>query len=140
SSLCGTLLAIFGMYPRTVKPVESVRYRPTTPLELASPVGNRVDFELSSRRADSHALAASTTMRARIWYSRLSCVFTYEMPVARPASLVVTERAMAFVIIFSRPVRSAGGRRTDGDEKFAWTLQPRPHSPQYWHAWRPLNL
>src|SRR5262245_54954244 len=130
SSLCGTLLAIFGIYPRTVKPVESVRYRPTTPLELASPLGDRLDFEFRSSRADSHALAASTTMRARIWYSRLSWVFTYEIPVARPASLVVTSRVIAFVMIFSRPVRSAGGRSTDGDEKFAWTLQPRPHSPQ----------
>ena len=34
------------------------------PLEFASPCGNFDDFELSSSRADSHALAARTTMRA----------------------------------------------------------------------------
>ena len=51
--------------PRTLVPVESVRYFPTAPLEFASPCGNFDDFELSRMRADSHALAASTTMRAR---------------------------------------------------------------------------
>jgi hypothetical protein len=32
---------------------------------------------------------------------------------------VVTSRAIAFVTIFSLPVLSAGGSRTDGEEKFA---------------------
>src|SRR5438093_9359701 len=58
SSLCGTVFVIFGMYPRTVKPVESVRYLPAVPLAFARPLGKREDFELSSSRADSHALAA----------------------------------------------------------------------------------
>ena len=34
------------------------------------PAGSCDDFELSRMRADSHALAASTTMRARTWLSR----------------------------------------------------------------------
>ncbi len=40
------------------------------PVELAMPCGNFDDFELSSSRAVSQALAASTTMRARTWFSR----------------------------------------------------------------------
>ena len=59
-----------GMKPETLVPVESVRYLPTAPLEFASPCGNFVDFELSRMRADSHALAATTTMRALTWLSR----------------------------------------------------------------------
>jgi hypothetical protein len=37
---------------------------------------------------------------------------------------------MARVTMVSRPVASAGGRRTEGDEKFAWIEHPRPHWPQ----------
>ncbi len=58
-----------GMKPWTLSPVESVRYRPTVPLEFASPSGNDADFELRSRRADSQQLADSTTTRARTWCS-----------------------------------------------------------------------
>ncbi|MNC94427.1 hypothetical protein D3C83_112780 [compost metagenome] len=53
------------MNPRTLNPVESVRYFPTTPLEFAIPFGKRVDLELSMSRAVSQQLAASTTTRAR---------------------------------------------------------------------------
>ena len=53
-----------GMNPDTLVPVESVRYLPTDPLEFARPCGNFDDFELRRIRADSHALAATTTMRA----------------------------------------------------------------------------
>jgi hypothetical protein len=60
----------FGMNPRTLTPVESVRYLPTTPLEFASPCGNFDDVELRRIRADSQALAARTTARARTRLSR----------------------------------------------------------------------
>jgi hypothetical protein len=53
------------MNPPTLSPVESVRYLPTSPLEFASPFGKRDDVELSSSRADSQQLAATTTIRAR---------------------------------------------------------------------------
>ena len=59
------------MNPVTPVPVESVRYLPTLPLELPRPCGNFDDFELSRMRADSHALAARTTIRARTWFSRI---------------------------------------------------------------------
>jgi hypothetical protein len=48
-----------------LEPTVSIRYLPTTPEEFARPFGWRGDFELSRRRADSHALAASTTVRQR---------------------------------------------------------------------------
>ena len=115
------------MKPRTLVPVVSVRYLPTTPLELPRPCGKRADFELSSSRAVSHALAASTTMRARAWFSRPVFLSMYVTPVARPSSPTVTSRAMALVTIVRRLVASAGGSSTDGDEKFAWAAQPRPH-------------
>ena len=53
------------------------------------PCGNFGDFELSSSRADSHALAASTTMRARTWFSRPVVLSMYDTPVARPSSSTV---------------------------------------------------
>jgi hypothetical protein len=65
SSLCGTWSSSFGMKPATSVPVVSVMYLPTVPLELASPSGNCAERELSSRRAVSSALAASTTIFAR---------------------------------------------------------------------------
>jgi hypothetical protein len=37
---------------------------------------------------------------------------------------------MAPVTILSRPVASAGGRSTEGVEKFEAVAQPRPHWPQ----------
>ena len=70
SSLCGTWSIIRGMNPVTPVPVESVRYLPTLPLELPRPCGNFADLELRRMRADSQALAATTTMRARTWFSR----------------------------------------------------------------------
>ena len=97
------------MKPCTLSPVESVRYLPTTPLELASPFGKRLDCEFSSNRADSQQLAASTTMRARTWCSASVSVFTYDTPVARPSAPVVTSRAIALGTIVSRLVWSAGG-------------------------------
>src|SRR5262245_26200827 len=130
SSLCGTPSISFGMNPDTPVPVESVRYLPTTPLEFASPCGNFDDFELSRMRADSHALAASTTMRARTWLSRDVVLSMYETPLARPLSSTVTSRTIASVTIVSLPVARAGGISTDGDEKFECVAHPRLHWPQ----------
>src|SRR3989449_986293 len=61
----------FSRPPRAAPhfPVVSVMYFPTVPLALARPFGYRPDLEFSSSRADSRALAASTTTRARTWRS-----------------------------------------------------------------------
>src|SRR5262249_11793514 len=130
SSLCGGMSIIFGMNPVTLRPVESVRYLPTCPDELPSPCGNFDDFELSRMRADSHALAAITTIRARTWFSRDVCLSTYDTPDARPLSSTVISRAIALKIECRRPVALAGGISTDGDEKFECVMQPRLHWPQ----------
>src|SRR6266487_398574 len=100
------------------------------PLVLARPSGWRVDFEFRSRRAVSHALAARTMILARTSWVLPVAVSTYATAVARPSSFVSTSRAMAPVRILRRPVASAGGRRTDGLEKFERVLHPRPHWPQ----------
>src|SRR5262245_9638525 len=118
------------MKPLTLRPVESIRYLPTTPLELASPFGKRDDVEFSSSRADSQQLAASTTTRARTRYSVICAVSTYDTPVASPDASVVTSRARALGMIVSLPVLSAGGSITDTLEKFECVAQPRPHWPQ----------
>src|ERR1700693_4570918 len=115
------------MYPETPLPVVSVRYLPTTPLELASPSGNFEDFELRSRRAVSHALAANTTTRALAWFSPPVFVSMYVTPFARPLSLMVTSRAIAWVTSVSLPVLSAGAIRTLVDEKLELVMQPRLH-------------
>jgi hypothetical protein len=54
-------LARDGTSPHPSLPTESVKYLPTVPEEFAIPSGNKLDFEFKSRRADSHALAATTT-------------------------------------------------------------------------------
>ena len=100
------------------------------PLELASPCGNCDDFELSSSRADSNALAASTTTRRVDVLSSPLSLSMYATPVARPSLPTVTSRAIAFVISVSFPVSSAGAMSTSGLEKFAFTVQPRLHWPQ----------
>ena len=118
------------MKPPTSVPVVSVRYLPTTPLELASPCGNCGDVELSRIRADSQALAASTTTRARTCWSLPVLVSMYDTPVARPWAFTVTSRAIALVMMRRRFVRCAGKSRTLGDEKFELVMQPRLHWPQ----------
>ena len=115
------------MKPPTLVPVVSVMYLPTTPLELARPFGCSEDFEFSRIRADSHALAASTTILACTCRSWPLCLSTKLTPVASPCAFVVTSRAIAFVRIVSLPVFIAGKIRTFGDVKFAFTMQPRLH-------------
>src|SRR5436190_3953098 len=118
------------MNPDTPPPVVSVRYLPAVPLELASPFGNAVDLEFNNKRADSSALAASTTILARTCSSAPVVLLMYDTPLASPSDPTVTSRAIAFVISVSFPVCSAGAMSTSGLEKFAFTEQPRLHSPQ----------
>src|SRR4030088_3260064 len=115
------------MNPETPLPVVSVRALPTTPLEFASPFGNFGDFELSIRRAVSHALAARTTTLALAWFSLPVFVSIYETPLARPLSLRVTSWAIACVTSVSLPVLRAGAIRTFVDEKLELVMQPRLH-------------
>src|SRR4051812_5495057 len=115
------------MKPPTPVPVVSVRYFPTTPLELARPFGNFGDFEFRRSRADSQALAATTTTFAFAWRSAPVLVSMYETPLARPRLSTVISCAIALVTSVSRPVFSAGAIRTLVDEKFEFVIQPRPH-------------
>src|SRR5205809_6455376 len=66
---------IAGMNPPSEVPVVSVMNLPIVPLELATPFGNCDVLVLRSIRADSNALAASTTTRARTSFEigRASC-------------------------------------------------------------------
>ena len=130
SQLCGTWSISFGMNPDTSVPVVSVMYFPTRPLEFARPCGNGDDVELSRIRADSSALAASTTTRARTCLSCFVRLSMYVTPVARPRWSTVTSRAIAPVTIFSRPVACAGSSSTFVDEKLEFVAHPRLHSPQ----------
>ena len=89
-------------------PTVSIRYRPTLPEELASPCGWREDFELRSRRADSHALAARTTVRQRICFSLPSVLSMYETAVTFPVASVSSSRAIALAMTCTFPVFIAG--------------------------------
>ena len=64
SALCGGMFSRAGIWPPTPAPTVSMMYLPTTPLPLPSPSGWSELFELRRMRADSQALAASTTTRA----------------------------------------------------------------------------
>ena len=109
----------------------SVRYLPTMPLELASPFGNGVDFELSSRRADLASRSPRARRPSRRTCSSVAGVLVDVRHAGRETVLpTVTSRAIAFVISVSLPVASAGAMSTSGLEKFAFTWQPRLHWPQ----------
>src|SRR5229473_581935 len=123
SWLCGGILSRYGNSPQPSLPTESVRYFPTVPEELASPSGNEEDLELSSKRADSHALAARTTARALMRFSVRVALSMYETPSALPSLPSKTSRAIA-------PVAIAGGSRTWLELKLEAVTQPRPHCPQ----------
>ena len=106
-----------------LKPVESVRLRPTCPEEFAI-------LELSSSRADSHALAATTTALQRTCFSVRVALSTYETAVTLPSPLATSSRAIAPEKIVSRPVFIAGKIIAWLDEKAEAVRQPRPHCPQ----------
>src|SRR6185436_20402428 len=63
---------------------------------------------------------------------------TYETPVARPFLSVNTSLTMALDMSSRLPVFNAGITRQEEDEKSAYTLQLRPHSPQ--KKQEPLSL
>ena len=101
-------------------PVESLMYLPTMPLELAKPLGKRLDFEFNNKRAVSPALAAKITILPRTIFSVIVTVSTYDTPEAKPVvGSVNTSRAMAYVMRVQLPVLMAGIIKTEDDEKSA---------------------
>src|SRR5439155_12416607 len=98
--------------------------------ELARPLENRGDLEFSSSRADSHALAATTTARQRIWRSLRVALSTYDTAVTFPELSVRSSRAMAPVKMVSLPGFMAGKIIALLDENADAVWQPRPHCPQ----------
>src|SRR5579862_1313917 len=111
-------------------PTLSIKLRPTTPEEFARPLGNAVDLELRSRRADSQVLAATTKLRARMRCSVFDLRSIYTAASARPRTSREISRAIAFVTSERRPVASAGGSSTWLELKFDALMQPREHWPQ----------
>src|ERR1700683_3766969 len=97
------------------------------PEVFAMPLGKRGDFEFSSSRADSHALAATTTARQRICCSVRVALSTYETAVTLPEALVISSRAMAPVKTVTLPVFIAGKIIAWLDENAEADIQPRPH-------------
>src|ERR1043166_9785954 len=69
SESCRGIPTSAGTRPPRLNPVLSIRFRPTTPEEFASPFEWRGDREFGSSRVDSQVLAASTTVRQRICFS-----------------------------------------------------------------------
>src|ERR1700748_1307405 len=104
--------------PQPLLPTESVRFRPTCPEEFPKPSGNNLDLEFSNNRADSQALAATTTARAFTLSTERVALSIYETPVALPSGPTMISRAMAPVINVSFPVFKAGGISTWLELKF----------------------
>src|SRR5436189_5763875 len=105
-----------------LNPVESVKFRPTCPDEFAT-------FEFSSSRADSHALAATTTALHRTCFSVRVALSTYDTAVIFPFE-DTSSRAIAPVIRVRRPVFIAGKIIAWLDENADAVRHPRPHCPQ----------
>src|SRR4029079_13600170 len=93
-----------GTVADMLKPTVSIRYRPTLPDEFASPCGCRDDFEFRSKRADSHALAASTTVRQRTCFSLPLVLSMYDTAVTLPLASVTSSRAIALAMTWTFPV------------------------------------
>ena len=108
----------------------SVRFLPTWPEPFAMPLGNFVDFEFSSNRADSQALAATTTARQRICFSVLVVLSIYDTAFTRPLSSTNSSRAIALLMIERFPVFIAGKIMAWLDVKAEAVRHPRPHCPQ----------
>src|SRR5262252_6043651 len=100
------------------------------PEELASPSGKSVEDVFSNKRADSQALAATTTDLAYTRFSAREALSIYETPLALPFLSTRTSRAIAPVIRVRRPVFCAGGMSTWLELKLEARRQPRPHCPQ----------
>src|SRR4051812_24260529 len=114
-----------------------MRYFPTTPLELASPFGKRLLFELSKSRGVSAPFAHTTTALAR-WKISFFAASKYFTPVARPCASVSTLRTYEFGRISQRPVVTAFGIIVTSELDFARTSQPKPRQkPHCTHAERP---
>ena len=118
------------MKPPTDRPVESVRYFPSGPLEFEARCGCRARLGVEHQARGLARAGGEHDVRRADVISGPSAVLTYDTPVARPLASVSTSRAIAPVTIFSLPVAMAGGRNTDVDEKFECVAQPRPHCPQ----------
>src|SRR5579863_60916 len=119
-----------GMTPLTAWPTVSVRLRPTCPEPLASPLGNCDDFEFKSRRADSHALAATTTALQRMVFSVRVALSTYDTPLTLPELSTRSSRAIAPLMMLSRPVFMAGKIMAWLELNADAVRHPRPHWPQ----------
>ena len=116
-----------------------MRYLPTTPLELASPCGNRFELELSSSRGVSAPFAHTTTAFAR-WKISFLSASKYFTPVARPFASVSIFRAYELGRISQRPVATAFGMTVTSELDFARTSQPKPsQKPHCTHCDRPSN-
>src|ERR1700709_2364788 len=100
------------------------------PEELAIPFGKRGDFEFSSSRADSHALAATTTARHRTCFSVRVALSTYETAVTLPELSVTSSRAIAPVSSVNFPVFIAWKIIAWLDVNADAVWHPRPHCPQ----------
>jgi hypothetical protein len=89
-----------------------------------------VDLELSKRRVDSQALAATMKARACSRLSSLVALSMYETTATFPSFPTTNSRAIAPVIMVRRPVFSAGGIITWLELKLEAVLHPRPHCAQ----------
>src|SRR5271154_214007 len=118
-----------GMTPLTAWPTVSVRLRPTCPDPLASPLGNCEDFEFKSRRADSQALAATTTALPLLVFSRRVALSAYDTPLTLPELSTRSSRAITPLIMFRRPVFMAGKIMAWLELNADAVRHPRPHWP-----------
>ena len=109
-------------------PTESVRYRPTPPLELARPfgmpAGARVEQEPGRLAGAGGERPRSAPARDGPGRWRCPCRRRRSRgPRRRSSPRGPWPRSRSSAC----PVASAGGSRTDGVEKFEWVEQPRPH-------------
>src|SRR2546422_5673051 len=109
----------------------SIRYRPSVPLEFASPRGNSRVHELRSIRIDSTMDAPSTTVFAYASYSSLLLVSIKETPRALPveasSNTLCTAALVRSVKFF---IFSSLGNSTSKVLNREAVSHPKLHAPQ----------
>src|SRR6266702_2289763 len=115
----------------SLKATCSMRYRPSVPLEFASPCGNSRVRELKRIRMDSTMDAPRTTVFPYASYSSLLVVSTKETPRALPVEpSTKTLRTAAFVRSVKFFIFSSLGNSTSKVLNREAVSHPKLHAPQ----------
>src|SRR3954447_5471109 len=113
-----------------------MKFRPSSPLELPSPAGNRLDFDISNNPTLCAQAQATTTTLPRATPSALVSRLKYRTSLTFASSETGRSYTMLFCCMVSFPLAAAGTMWTSYELYFATTSHPDMQFPQKWQAGR----